>query len=271
VVIGGGVIGLEVASSARDLGCEVTVVEAAERLLGRVAPAEFATEVEAIHRAHGVAIRTASPPAQLLAREGRVDGVALAGGEELPADVVLVGVGVEPRVELAAAAGLAVDNGIVVDEFLRTGEPRIFAAGDVAAVLQPDEDRPVRFEQWRAAEAQGRLAAANMIGAPAAYDEIPWMWSDQYDLHIQAAGHGFGAAEIIRRGTIAEREGLVFFGLDGSRMVAVCGAARGTGVAKAVRLAETLIRQGIPVDVEALADPGEDLRKLLKRSLAAAG
>jgi 3-phenylpropionate/trans-cinnamate dioxygenase ferredoxin reductase component len=264
VVVGGGVIGLEVAASAAALGLSATVVEAAPQLMGRIVPAGFARLLEDLHRARGVAIRTAARPIGFEGAAGRVRGVLLEDGELLPAETVVVGVGAIARTELAARAGLSVEDGIVVDGRFRSSDGRIFAAGDAARVLHAGEDRHVRIEQWRSAEEQGRQAAASMVGAGEPYRDIPWMWSDQHDLHLQATGFGFEGAAVVRRGDLDERAGVAFLGARDGRLVAACGASRGTGVARTVRAAQLLIERGAPVDVDQLADPGFDLRRLAR-------
>src|SRR6185503_17413829 len=146
-------------------------------------------------------------------RGGVVAGVVLEDGEHIRADVVVVGVGATPRIDLAASAGLAVDDGIVVDELMRSSDERIFAAGDAARLRHPGWPRSVRIEQWRPAQDQGRHAAASMLGAREPYHAVPWMWSDQHELHLQATGFGFGDANVITRGHLDERSGVAFFGV----------------------------------------------------------
>jgi 3-phenylpropionate/trans-cinnamate dioxygenase ferredoxin reductase subunit len=270
-IVGGGVIGLEVAASALARGCEVTVVEAGPQVMGRIAPLELATAIERLHRARGVAIRTSTRPLGLEAAGSRVGGVALDDGEVVPADAVIVGIGVEPRTELAVGAGLAVGDGVLVDERFRSSDERIFAAGDVACVLHAQQRRHVRSEQWRVAQEQGRRAAAAMLGAGEPYRDAPWMWSDQHDAHIQMSGFGFDGAQLVCRGDLAAREGIAYLGLRDGRLVAVCGMSLGTGIARTVRSAGMLIEQETPVDVEALRDPGRDFRRLARELLERRG
>jgi 3-phenylpropionate/trans-cinnamate dioxygenase ferredoxin reductase subunit len=262
-VVGGGVIGLEVAAAAVALGASATVIEAAPQLMGRVAPPGLAALLADLHRARGVAIRTGAVPVGFEASGGRVRGVALADGTVVPADVAVVGVGAVPRTELAARAGLVVGDGVVVDEALRSGDEHVFAAGDVASVLHAGLGRHVRIEQWLPAQEQGRRAAASMLGVGEPYREVPSMWSDQGDLHLQAVGFGFGDdVDVVRRGAIDERAGVAFMGVRDGRLVAACGLSRGTGAAKAIRVARMLVESGVPVDAEQLADPAVDLRRL---------
>ena len=222
VVIGGGFIGLEVAASAVELGCKVTVVELAPRLLSRAVPAPLAAMLEARHRAAGVEIVLGEGVASIGEDEGRL-AVHLGGGRTIRADVVLAGIGAVPRTELAEAAGLKVDNGIVVDETLATGDPDILAAGDVCAF--PGALGPLlRLEAWKNADVQGALAARNMLGAGEPYREIPWFWSDQYELTLQIAGHPEHGARLVERPV---EGGRLFFHLDeAGRLVGVAASGR---------------------------------------------
>lgn len=266
VILGGGVIGLEVAASAAACGAVVTVIEAGPHVMGRILPRELAVLLEEEHRTRGVTIRTAARPLAFEGQAGRVRGVALACDEVVRAETVVVGVGAVPRDGLAADAGLAVDDGILVDDRLRTSDARIFAAGDVARVWHAAEGRYVRLEQWIPAEAEGRHAAASMMGVETPYCDVPRMWSDQHDLHLQAAGFGFSGAEIVCRGDLRERAGVVSFGIRDGRLVAACGFSVGTGAAKVIRTAQTLIERRVPLGADQLADADLDLRRLARAS-----
>lgn len=257
-VIGGGFIGLEVAASARRLGSAVTVLEAQPRLLARGAPAEIAGLIEARHRAEGVEIRLGARIAGVTPT-----GVRLDGGDEIPADVVVAGIGVLPETGLAAACGLALDNGIAVDATLATSDPDVFAAGDCCAVAHPHYGRRVRLESWRSAQEQGALAARNMLGAAEALGTVPWFWSDQYDLGLQIAGLAEGAIHDVRRDV---REGaVILFHRDADgRLLAASGIGSGNAVARDIRLAEMLIARGARPDPAALADPSVSLKALLR-------
>ena len=266
-IIGGGVIGLEVAASAIQLGATVTVIEVGPQLMGRVAPEGFANLLEELHRARGVAVRTAARPIGFEGSSGRVRGLALAEGDIVPADTVVVGVGAVPRTALAARAGLAVDDGIVVNKHFHSSDERIFAAGDAARVFHADQGRHVRVEQWLPAQKQGRQAAACMLGAAEPYRDVPWMWSDQHDLHLQATGFGFAEVELVRRGDLDTRPGIAYLGIRGGRLVAACGVSIGTGVGKTIRAAQILIERGTRIDTDHLADPGLDLRRLANTAM----
>jgi len=187
VIIGGGYIGLEVAAKARALGLDVTVLESQPRLLARAVCAATADHLAALHSAHGVTIHTGIG-VEALTGVDRVTGVGLSDGRRLAADVVLVAVGAVPNVELAQAAGLAVDNGIVVDAATRTSAPNIYAAGDVASFPSGLCGRRLRLESVPNAIDMAKAAAQAMLGQPVCYDPVPWFWSDQYDVKLQIAG-----------------------------------------------------------------------------------
>jgi 3-phenylpropionate/trans-cinnamate dioxygenase ferredoxin reductase subunit len=267
-IVGGGVVGLETAASATALGCTVTVIEAGAQILGRLGPAAFARLIEQEHRRRGVVVGTGSVPIGLEGARGRVTGVVLGGGGVVPASTVVIGVGAVPRTDLAARAGLAVEDGIVVDERFRSSDRHVYAAGDAARVLHAIVGEHVRLEQWWVAQEQGRHAAESMLGRGEPYRDVPWMWSDQHDLHLQATGFGFAGAEVVERGSLEERTGVVFFGVRDGRLVAACGASRGTGVAKTIRVAQLLIQEGAAVEAERLVDPTFNLRRLARAAAA---
>jgi 3-phenylpropionate/trans-cinnamate dioxygenase ferredoxin reductase subunit len=188
VIVGGGWIGLEVAAAARTAGAEVTLVESLDLPLLRVLGPEVATTFAELHRAHGVDLRLGASIASFEATgEGRA-AVRLGDGSELTADLVVVGIGVEPNDDLAAAAGLSADNGILVDERLRASDPHVYAAGDVANQLHPTLGRRIRVEHWDTAINQGRAAARTMLGGDEAYTRLPYFFTDQYDRGMEYVG-----------------------------------------------------------------------------------
>ncbi len=256
VVVGGGLIGLEAAASASELGIAVTVLEVAPRILARVCDEETGGFIAAHHRHHSVDIRTATMIAQV---QPSADGVTLitTGGETLVADVVVVGTGVKPNDALAASAGLAVDNGIIVDEQCRTADPAIFAAGD--AVRFPAPHGLIRLENWRHAQDQGVVAGRNAAGASEAYRTVPSFWSEQYDLYIQGVGWPpQQGAQHIRR-PLPGNSLLAFDVADD-----VLAYAMGVNAQRDLAAARRLIERRIKVDVAALADPARPLASLLK-------
>lgn len=189
VVVGGGFIGLEVAASLRTLGKDVSVIEAADRLLGRVAHPLVSRYLHDLHEARGVAIHTRTQVVRLAGKDGRVVAVHLGDGRVLACDLVVAGIGVIANDELAASCGLLVDNGIVVDQYARTSDERIVAAGDCARYPNPWARTPtVRLESVQSANDLARTAAATVCGRPAPYGAVPWFWSDQFDCKLQMAG-----------------------------------------------------------------------------------
>jgi 3-phenylpropionate/trans-cinnamate dioxygenase ferredoxin reductase component len=183
VVVGAGWIGLEVAAAAREAGAAVEVVEADELPLRRVLGDEVAAVYAALHEAHGVRLRFSTTVAEFRESAGRLAAVVLSDGTELPADVALVSIGIEPAVELAEAGGVRVENGVLTDASLRTSDPDIFAAGDVANAHSPLLGRPVRVEHWSNARNGGKAAARAMVGEQVTYDRVPYIFTDQYTSH----------------------------------------------------------------------------------------
>ena len=216
VVIGAGWIGLEVAAAAREAGTDVVVLEAAELpLLGVLGP-EMGEVFAQLHRDHGVDLRLGARIAEITP-----SGVRLEDGEEIAADAVVVGVGVRPRTELAEAAGLDVDNGVLVDRALRTSDPHIYAVGDIAHHDHPVLGR-IRVEHWANALNQPATAVAAILGEDAAYDRLPYFFTDQYDLGMEYVGHATrdDTARVVVRGDLAGREFVAFWLDDRDRILA---------------------------------------------------
>jgi 3-phenylpropionate/trans-cinnamate dioxygenase ferredoxin reductase component len=263
VVVGGGFIGLEVAASAVTRGCIVSVAEFAPRLMGRAVPEHVAAIAEARHRELGVTIRLGVGVASIepLVAHGFV--VHLADGTALEADVVLAGVGSVAETSLAEQAGLRVDNGIVVNEFLETSNASIFAAGDcVSFPHQLYDNQMLRLEAWRNALDQAALVARNVFGAREPYVTVPWFWSDQHDLSLQVAGIPSFAHHHVAR-TRADGSEILFGLAENNRMVSAAGIGKGNSVAKDIRVAEILISKRRVVDPSSLADATFNLKTLL--------
>jgi 3-phenylpropionate/trans-cinnamate dioxygenase ferredoxin reductase subunit len=248
-VVGAGWIGLEAAAAARGAGTEVTVLEAAELpLLGVLGP-ELGAVFAQLHRDHGVDLRLGARIARL-----DEDGVRLADGSLIEADAVLLGVGVTPRTALAEAAGLAVDNGVLVDAALRSSDPHVFAVGDIAHQDHPVLGHRVRVEHWDTALHQPETVAAAILGRDASYDALPYFFSDQYDLGCEYVGHATRetTARVVVRGDLAGRE-FVACWLDAEDRLL---AAMGVNVWDVVDEVRPLILSRTPVDLARLADPG---------------
>jgi 3-phenylpropionate/trans-cinnamate dioxygenase ferredoxin reductase component len=261
-VIGAGFVGLEVASSAAEIGCSVTVVEIGQRSMGRAVPPEIGTLIEERHRRAGVTLRFGVTVEQIES-DGDTHVLRLSDGTSIVCDVIVAGIGVVPNIELAAAAGLAIDNGIAVDESLRTDDPDIFAGGDCCSFPHLlFDDRRVRLEAWRSAQEHGNIAAANMLGGTETCTAVPWFWTDQFELGLQIAGLPDAAVVEVTR---QRDDGAVLrFGLDAEgRLVSASGVAPGTSIARDIRLAEMLIAQRAHPAVDELADPAVSLKSLL--------
>ena len=219
LLVGAGYIGLEVAASARQRGFDVTVLEAADRVMSRTVSAEVSAFYDACHRAAGVSIHCGAGVKAFVGTD-RVTAVETSDGRKFACDVAIVGIGIEPNVELAARAGLECLNGIVVDEFARTADPNIVAAGDCTNHPLPLVERRVRLESVPNAIHQAKVAAATLLGSPSPYSEVPWFWSDQYDLKLQIAGLSTGYDEVVLRGDPATRSFAAFY-LRAGQLLAV--------------------------------------------------
>lgn len=261
-IVGGGFIGLELAASARTLGAEVIVVEAQPRILMRGVPGEIAGVLGRAHDERGVEI-VCGARIEKVREDGEAVRIDLACGRTLEADLVVVGVGAVPATALAEAAGLAVDNGVAVDERLRSSDPDIFAAGDCCSFpLAIYGGRRVRLEAWRNAQEQGALAARNMLGAEEGHAAVPWFWSDQYGMSLHIAGLVDEGRATVRR--VLGEGAIILFHLAGDgRLVAASGIGPGNAVAKDVRLAEIMIGRGARPDPADLAQPQVRLKSLL--------
>ena len=255
-VIGAGWIGLETAAAARSAGVEVTVLEAAELPLLRVLGREVAESFAGLHREHGVDLRFGVQVAEITGSGGQADGVRLADGSHIPADAVVVGIGITPNSELADAAGLEIGNGIVVDAGLRSSDPDIYAAGDVANAYHPLLGRHVRVEHWANALNQPQVAARAMLGQDVAYDLVPYFYTDQYDLGMEYAGYvePGGYDRVVFRGDVEGRE-FVAFWLRGGRVL----AGMNVNIWDVNEMIQAIVRGGRTVDASRLADPGVPL------------
>ncbi len=254
-VIGGGWIGLEVAATARKRGTSVVVIEALDRLCARTVPPAISAFLRARHEREGVDIRL-GVGVKAIEDSGRLV-IRLADGSAIEADAVVAGIGLEPDVALARDAGLTVDNGIVVDEQGRTSDPDIFAAGDCANTPLPCLGRRVRLESWANAQNQAIVAAKAALGQDARYDELPWFWSDQYDVNLQILGLPARWPEPVVRGDPASGSFSHFY-LDGERIAAIVSV----NAPRDLRAAKKLVQTRKPVSAASLADPAVQLQRL---------
>ncbi len=256
VVVGAGWIGTEVAASARQRGLEVTLVAPDAVPLERVLGREVGGVYRDIHTDHGVRMLMGTR-VEAFEGDGAVERVRTSDGRHLECDFVVVGIGVQPRTGLAARAGLAIGDGILVDEHLRTSVPGVFAAGDVACAQHPFYRERIRVEHWANALRQGPIAARNMLGAGHACDCLPYFFSDQYDVGMEYSGFARTWDRVVFRGDPARRE-LIAFWLAGDRVL----AGMNVGVWDVVDPIQRLIRERVPVDDWRLADPDVPLEQL---------
>ena len=264
VVIGGGFIGLEIAATARLLGKTVTVLEAADRLMGRVVAPEISRHFLELHRGWGSDIRLKTPVGHIVSEGSRVTGVATADDAVIAADLAIVGIGVLPNVELAQSAGLALDNGILVNEFMETSVPEVLAIGDVVSFEHWELGRRVRLESVQNAVDQGKTAAATIVGKRHAYREVPWFWSDQGDVKLQMVGLSQQATASVVRGK-PEAGAFSVFHYAGSKLVAIDSVNRPTDH----MVGRRLLAAAISPTPEMVADEGSDLKALIPKVAAA--
>ena len=254
LVVGGGYIGLEAAAVLRKLGLSVTLIEMADRILGRVAAPETADYFRVLHKGHGVDLREGIGLDHLTGGT-HVTGAVLTDGSVVPADLVIVGVGIEPNARIAQDVELEINNGIVVNEMGRTSDPNIWAAGDCA--IFPFRGEKIRLESVQNAIDQAEAVAANMLGANKAYEPKPWFWSDQYDVKLQIAGLNTGYDRVVVREVETSRSHWYYLG-DTLLAVDAMNDPRSYMIGK------RLIEAGKSPDRAIIEDPSADLKPLLK-------
>jgi 3-phenylpropionate/trans-cinnamate dioxygenase ferredoxin reductase subunit len=256
VVVGMGFIGSEVAASLRHAGVEVVAIDPAKTPLFRVLGEAVGQRIADLHQRHGVRM-IFEDTVNAFEGDGRVSAVVTARGVRIECDFAVVGIGVEPVVDLLDGSGIRIENGVLVDEYCRTSVDRIYAAGDVANHYHPVFDRQIRVEHWHNAIKQGAVAARNMLGQRVAYDEVHWFWSDQYDVNLQYAGYHTSAEQTIVRGSVAADSFLVCYVNEG-RIDAALAFNRG----KDLRRVMPLIKSRRVIKLENLHDEAVDLRSL---------
>ena len=257
IIVGGGYIGLEVAAVTRTAGLEVSVLEMESRILNRVTTPTLSEFYPQLHEGRGVKILTDTAVSGFEG-DGRVSAAVTATGEKLPADIVIIGIGILPNVELAEAAGLDCDNGIVVDERCATSNPDVYAAGDCTNHPNPLLNRRLRLESVPNAMEQARVAAANLLGGDKSYAAIPWFWSDQYELKLQMVGFSTDADQEVLRGDPSSNQFARFYLENG-----VLVAADAVNSPKEFMACRQLVARQEKVDVEKLADSEVPIKELL--------
>jgi 3-phenylpropionate/trans-cinnamate dioxygenase ferredoxin reductase component len=259
VIIGGGFIGLELASSAAKRGCHVTLVEAQPRILMRGVPQAIAEIIHKRHEAAGVVMLMDTGIASL-----SPESVNLKDGRALPADTIIAGIGAAPETKLASDAGLVIENGIACDAYMQTSQPDIYAAGDCASFVHAKlGNRRIRLEAWRSAQEQAATAAENMLGGEKQHANVPWFWSDQYELGLQIAGMADMGPTTVARQTNAETLMLFHLAEDGTLMGA-SGIGPGNAISRDIKFAEMMIAKGVKPPQDVLADPAQALKPLVR-------
>lgn len=262
-VVGAGFIGAELAASARAMGSDVGLLEAAPYPLARVLPPVLGSFYLGLHRKHGVDVRVGTG-VEHVESHGHKAHALTTEDRWVSADLLVVAVGLVPNTEVAEAAGIAVNDGILVDEHCRTSAPDVFAAGDVANHPQPFSGSRSRIEHWQTAQHHGAHAARNMLGKPEAFTQVPWVWSDQYDVRLEIAGRPMATDEVLLRGRLEEHDASAFLLRDG-RLIAMVGVNRGSDV----RAARALIATAHEPDRSLLIDDSVDLAEVAEEARVA--
>ena len=264
LIIGGGFIGLEIASSASQLGKKVFVVEMGKQLMGRAIPENIATLVQEVHKKNGNEIYLEAQINQIKKR-GETYEVFLRSNKKISADLIIVGIGSLPNTEIFSNTSLKINNGILTNEFCQTSIPNVFAAGDVANFFHPFYNIHMRLESYKHAQNHGICAAKNIVGMKSSYTEIPWMWSDQFNLNMQVTGICNKYDMVIQRGTNVE-EGIIYFFIKNSMIMGACGLGVERKIGKDIRLAGKISEKKIKVTKEILSDKNLKLNKVLSSS-----
>lgn len=264
LVVGAGLIGLEVAAAAVRLRCSVMVVETSDVPMGRVVPRTIAIEAEKLHRRHGVEFVYSVQLVSVKRRQGGYE-VRLSDGQKILSDCIVVGIGAVPNVTLAEDAGLAVSNGVCVNEYLQTTDERIFAVGDVCAFPDRNRGASVRLESWRNAEEQAATVVAAITGEPVPYRPVPWFWSDQFDQTLQVVGHPAHGQRTLLVDTDDHCVVEAYVDAD-DHIVGAAGFGALSSLAKEIKLAERLIKSRERLVGDDVRTPRLNLRKLFERT-----
>lgn len=255
-VVGGGFIGLEVAATAKKLGCKVTVVEFADRLLPRLGCNEISQKVLQHHKDNGIDIRLSSKVLKMIQNE-----IYLEDGAKIETDIVIAGIGVAPETQLAESAGIIIDDGIVINKFCQTSDSNIYAAGDVARLIDPQTEENTRLESWQNANIQAEISAMAMLGTPKEAMIVPWVWSDQGDLNIQIAGKPNPIAKSIIRSPNDESNGITVFQINDEKLVSAITVNRNQDMVMARRL---LAKEKLSLPLDELSNPNISLRQFIR-------
>ena len=261
LIVGGGFIGLELASAANQLKKNVCVVEMGSQLMGRIVPEKIAKIVQQKHEGKGVVINLNTKVLNVIKNQNFYE-VELSNNKIIKCDMIIAGIGSEPNTALFMGTDLKIDNGILVNEFCETSVENVYAAGDVANFYHPFYKKHIRLESWKHAQNHGVCAGKNIIEKKETYKEIPWMWSDQFDLNLQLTGLCQDYDTFVERGTSA-KEGLIHFFIKNRKIIGACGIGVGGKIGRDVKLASKISEKNIKVTKEILSNIDFKLNKLL--------
>ena len=261
LIIGGGFIGLEIASSASQLGKKVTILERRNQLMGRVIPSEIAKLIQDRHQNNGTKIYLSVEIKKINKNQNNSYEVLLDSDEKLETDLLIIGIGSSPDTTIYKNKSLDIDNGIITDEFSQTSIENVFAAGDVANFFHPFYGLHMRLESFKHAQNHGINVGKNIVGKKTSYTEIPWMWSDQFELNLQMTGICSDYETIIQRGN-SVTDGIIYFFLKNRRIIGACGVGIGGKIGRDIRLAGKLSKEKIKITKEILSNKNQKLNKI---------
>ena len=261
LIIGGGFIGLEIASSASQLGKKVTILERGNQLMGRVIPSEIAKLIQDRHQNNGTKIYLSVEIKKINKNQNNSYEVLLDSDEKLETDLLIIGIGSSPDTTIYKNKSLDIDNGIITDEFSQTSIENVFAAGDVANFFHPFYGLHMRLESFKHAQNHGINAGKNIVGKKTSYTEIPWMWSDQFELNLQMTGICSDYETIVQRGN-SVTDGIIYFFLKNRRIIGACGVGIGGKIGRDIRLAGKLSKEKIKITKEILSNKNQKLNKI---------
>ena len=261
LIIGGGFIGLEIASSASQLGKKVTILERRNQLMGRVIPSEIAKLIQDRHQNNGTKIYLSVEIKKINKHQNNSYEVLLDSDEKLETDLLIIGIGSSPDTTIYKNKSLDIDNGIITDEFSQTSIENVCAAGDVANFFHPFYGLHMRLESFKHAQNHGINAGKNIVGKKTSYTEIPWMWSDQFELNLQMTGICSDYETIVQRGN-SVKDGIIYFFLKNRRIIGACGVGIGGKIGRDIRLAGKLSKEKIKITKEILSNKNQKLNKI---------
>ena len=263
LIIGGGFIGMELAASLTSLDKAVTVIESGAQLMGRAIPQEIAGIVQERHEHAGVRFHLDTTVSSVMS-DGDSYKANLSNGDTVDFDLIIVGIGIRPNLDAFADGDLHTDDGVVTDEYGRTSIDNVYAAGDVASFYHPHYEAHMRLESWKHAQSHGMSVGKNIAGESTAYNEIPWMWSEQYDFNLQLSGIASSYESCVKRGDSPE-EGIVYFYLRRNRIIGACGVSVGPKIGRDIRVAGMLAKANQEVDPDVLSDTDQKMQSLLSK------